>query len=252
MCNGELVAVPLASLSRSKINKSGKRVAKVWPGLIDGSSTLRDLSSAETARLGEAIAVIDAFRHEHAYPLTLARANLVHYVRDIRGAGVTQRLKKLPTILDKLGRYSAMSLSTMEDIGGVRVVVPKQADADELSRRLRKNWTVDRYRDYVRSPKESGYRALHLIALKKGHHVEVQIRTKLQDAWANQVEQDSRRQRTDFKSGLGRAEVHAYYVLVGGLLALQDRSEAPDDLFMQELVDAYRLAKPFLSTETTP
>lgn len=92
---------------------------------------------------------------------------------------------------------------------------------------------------------------MHLIALKKGRHVEVQIRTKLQDAWANQVEHDSRRQRTDFKSGRGEAEVHAYYVRVGGLLALQDRHETPDDLFMQELVDAYRLAKPFLSTETS-
>lgn len=154
MCDGESVATPIASVSRSKINKSGKRVAKVWPGLIDGSTALRDLSSAETAKLGEAIAVIDAFRHEHAYPLTLARANLVHYVRNTREAGVTQRLKKLPTILDKLGRYPAMSLSTMEDIGGVRVVVPGQADADELSRRLRKNWTIDRYRDYVRTPKD--------------------------------------------------------------------------------------------------
>ena len=65
---------------------------------------------------------------------------------------------------------------------------------------------IDRYRDYVREPKDSGYRALHLVALKKGRHVEVQVRTQLQDTWANQVEHDSRQQRTDFKSGRGEAE----------------------------------------------
>lgn len=29
-----------------------------------------------------------------------------------------------------------------------------------------------------------GYRALHLIVLRKGHAIEVQLRTKAQDIWA--------------------------------------------------------------------
>ena len=101
-----------------------------------GSFDLEGLDADQRRKLAQAISLIDEFRHEHAYPLTMARANLAYYVRDIPDAGVTQRLKKLPTILDKLTRYPTMSLATMEDIGGVRVVVPSQIYADDLSRRF--------------------------------------------------------------------------------------------------------------------
>jgi hypothetical protein len=57
------------------------------------------------------------FRGQHAYPLRMANANLRYYVRDC-GGNVTQRLKKFPTILDKLDRLPAMQLANMEDIAG--------------------------------------------------------------------------------------------------------------------------------------
>ncbi len=135
---------------------------------------------------------------------------------------VAQRLKKFPTILDKLSKYPTMRLTEMEDIGGVRAVLPTQEAADEVSRRLRKNWKVHRYRDYVRRPKASGYRALHLIVIKQGVKLEVQIRTFLQDYWANQVEHDSRQLRVDYKSGKGQDAVHAYYVAMSELMAMRE------------------------------
>src|SRR5581483_10253476 len=110
-----------------------------------------------------------------------------------------------------------MGLTFMEDIGGVRAVLPSQAAADEVWRKLRKNWQVHRHRDYVREPKDSGYRALHLIVNKRGVKVEVQLRTALQDFWANQVERDSRHLGVDYKSGAGHDVVHAYYVHVSAL-----------------------------------
>lgn len=182
----------------------------------------------------------------------MANANLRHYVREYGDeASVTQRLKKFATILDKLDRYPAMQLVTMEDIAGVRAVLPDQAAVDAVARRLRKNWTVHRARDYVRNPKESGYRAVHLIAVKKGVFIEVQLRTLLQDLWANQVEHDSRSLGTDFKSGRGEAEVHAYYVLVSEMFAMREAGHEPSHDFMRELVSRYRLAKPFLSSESS-
>lgn len=133
----------------------------------------------------------------------------------------------------------------------MRAVLPDQAAVDAVAPRLRKNWTIHRYRDYVRNPKDSGYRAVHLIAVKKAVFVEVQLRTVLQDLWANQVEHDSRAFRTDFKSGRGEAEVHAYYVLVSKMFAIREAGHEPSQDFMQELVSRYRLAKPFLSSETS-
>ena len=52
-----------------------------------------------------------------------------------------------------------------------------------------------RERDYIANPKESGYRSLHLIykyngqkEAYKGQFVELQIRSKIQHAWATAVE----------------------------------------------------------------
>ncbi len=162
---------------------------------------------------------------------------------------VTQRLKKFSTILDKLSRYPTMRLTAMEDIGGVRAILPTQAAADDVARRLRKNWKVHRYRDYVRTPKDSGYRALHLIVVKQGVKIEVQVRTHLQDFWANQVERDSRHLRVDYKSGRGHDAVHAYYVGMSELLAMTEASTVPSDDFSAELRRRYMLAEPYLASQ---
>lgn len=79
----------------------------------------------------------------------------------------------------------------MADIGGCRALLIDQSKADAVAARLRRNWDVTRTRDYAAEPKDSGYRAVHLIVRRKGRLIEVQLRTPLQDAWANQVEEDS-------------------------------------------------------------
>lgn len=126
-------------------------------------------------------------------------------------------------------------------------MLPTQEAADEVSRRLRKNWKVHRYRDYVRRPKASGYRALHLIVIKQGVKLEVQIRTFLQDYWANQVEHDSRQLRVDYKSGKGQDAVHAYYVAMSELMAMREASTEPSQEFTTELRRRYMLAQPYLA-----
>jgi ppGpp synthetase/RelA/SpoT-type nucleotidyltranferase len=54
---------------------------------------------------------------------------------------VAQRLKRMPTIIDKLKRYPAMQLTTMQDIGGLRAVLDKVVDVYRLA---------DSYRDNIR------------------------------------------------------------------------------------------------------
>lgn len=100
-----------------------------------------------------------------------------------------------------------------------------------MSRRLRKTWTIIRVRDYIADPKPSGYRALHLIVSRGGHPIEVQLRTTLQDAWANQVEDDGRQIGVGLKFGAGAAEIHGYYVAIADVFAFLDRGEViPEEL----------------------
>jgi len=77
--------------------------------------------------------------------------------------------------------------------------------------------------------------------------IEVQLRTYLQDAWANQVEGDSRRRRIDYKSGVGQREVHDFYVAMSELFAMSEASVTPSEDFSKELRRRRLLADPYLS-----
>lgn len=52
----------------------------------------------------------------------------------------------------------------------------------------------------------------------------------MQDAWANQVEEDSRRRTIGYKFGRGEEDVHDYYRIVSEAFAALDRDEdlSPD------------------------
>lgn len=235
-----------------EINKACQRLAKLRSEALAGERDLKALEAKELRQLMSDVRLIEAWRGAHAGPLRNANANLRHYVKPHTAGrpgivSVTQRLKKFSTILDKQCRYPTMRLSKMEDIGGVRAVVPDQNAADDVSRRLRKNWKVSRYRDYVRTPKDSGYRALHLTVIKQGLPIEVQLRTYLQDVWANQVEGDSRRRRIDYKSGVGQREVHDFYVAMSELFEMSEASITPSADFSKELHRRRLLAEPYLS-----
>jgi putative GTP pyrophosphokinase len=65
----------------------------------------------------------------------------------------------------------------MHDIGGVRALLPTLRHVYAVGRRLRKSWTIIKVRDYIDEPKDTGYRALHLIVKRKGYAIEVQLRT---------------------------------------------------------------------------
>lgn len=82
----------------------------------------------------------------------------------------------------------------MEDIAGARVLVPTQVEADAIAREIRghANWSVRRVREYVDGrdpgPKQDGYRAIHVIVERGQCYVEIQLRTSIQDSWAQAVE----------------------------------------------------------------
>jgi putative GTP pyrophosphokinase len=162
---------------------------------------------------------------------------LRHYAGQHEAPKVTQRLKKFPTIIDKLLREPTMKLSRMADIGGVRTVLPDQAAANSVARQLRRNWTIVQFRDYVAEPKSDGYRALHLINRNYGRRIEVQLRTRLQDAWANSVEIDERQVAPGLKFGAGPQTLRDFYVVLGELLAVVDQGLPVDRAAYERLTE---------------
>ncbi len=165
--------------------------------------------------------------------------------------GQAQRLKRLTTIIDKLEREPKMQVTQMQDVAGVRALLPSLTHLYAVSRRLRKTWTVIRVRDYVAEPKPSGYRALHLIVRRGGYPVEVQLRTVLQDVWANQVEKDGRQIGVGLKFGAGAAEVHAYYVAVSDAFVFLDLGEAIPKRLAEALNERYVKIREILPREET-
>ncbi len=133
---------------------------------------------------------------------------------------VTQRLKELPTMVRKLVREEGrVQLSTMEDIAGARAVVSTIEDARALADRWRRAsaaFPIRRDRDYIDDPPASGYRAVHLVLNHKDRLVEVQVRTQIQNAWAELVEDVGHRLGVAAKNGEGPPET---------LAALRDLSD---------------------------
>jgi ppGpp synthetase/RelA/SpoT-type nucleotidyltranferase len=166
-----------------------------------------------------------------AYPLTKVNAKLRHYLKPYGTPEVTQRLKKWPTIISKLRRHPTMRLCAMQDIGGLRAVLPNQGAVDDVAERLQKNWRNQRIvaYDYVRRPKESGYRAIHLVITEDGRRIEIQLRTPWQDMWAQSTEEDTARLGLGLKFGLGPDDLREYYQLMAEILAAREEGRLIDE-----------------------
>lgn len=115
-------------------------------------------------------------------------------------SSITTRLKKPESIIEKMARKKLpFSVENMEkninDIAGVRVICNFPEDVYELRDALLKqdDVTLIQEKDYIKNPKENGYRSLHLIVEvpiflkneKRYMKVEIQIRTIAMDFWAS-------------------------------------------------------------------
>jgi (p)ppGpp synthase/HD superfamily hydrolase len=157
---------------------------------------------------------------------------------------VSFRPKRFETTIEKLTREPD-KLADMADIGGVRAVVNDQDEVDELCGRLGEALDVGRLRDWARSPRSSGYRAVHLHVRQGGRTVEVQLRTFGQDAWANVVEEEGRLSGSNYKAGQGERSVLDFFRAIADLFGAIELGETPPELG-QRFYEAFMLARPHL------
>lgn len=113
---------------------------------------------------------------------------------------IKSRLKKPISILKKLEKNGyeltlESVMANLNDVAGVRVVCYFIDDIYDVARWLAKQDDIRllEVKDYIRHPKNNGYRSLHMIVEipvffseeKRQMRVEVQIRTIAMDFWAS-------------------------------------------------------------------
>lgn len=185
--------------------------------------------------------VAHAWRTAHIVPMRKVRSELLWANRRLGVEAITAaRLKRMQSIRKKL-RKTPLSLYQIQDIGGCRAIVGSMADFERLRDLYRNGHSrhrLQREDDYITSPRMTGYRGHHLRLKFNGEgddsvynrqFIEVQLRTRLQHAWATAVEAVGLVRREDLKGNDGDADWLRLFALMGSEFAvIEDRPLVPD------------------------
>ena len=212
--------------SRGRINRAGKALA----------TADRDRKSPE---FREDMRVLNNWRAAHGFPLSELHDRLRVLATRIAGdAVVSQRLKTTPSTLSKLRRFPRMQLARMQDLGGCRAALHTIEQVREL-RDAYLGWDsghkLIRDIDYIDRPKPSGYRGVHLVYRYRsddafnGLVIEVQMRSRLQHAWATAVETAGAFLQHALKFSEGEQEWLRFFALASSALALKEGSATVPD-----------------------
>jgi GTP pyrophosphokinase len=165
--------------SRSQLDAAGER-------LRDGTANSDDWNVLTELRyaIRDGVAPMLATVRETADPRTLA---------------FSTRLKTNYSVVEKL-RRTTIRLRQIDDIMGCRLVVRDVESQSKLARDIAELGPA-KIRDRRIRP-SFGYRAVHVV-LGSGQYLEVQIRTVLQDAWAELSERIADRYGIEAKYGGG-------------------------------------------------
>lgn len=141
-----------------------------------------------------------------------------------------------------------MRLWTMGDIAGCRAVLPSRQQVDGVLRRIRKEWNVHgRIRDRRDEPAESGYRAVHVIVIRDGRMIEIQLRDPAEHEWAVVVERTGARLGFGLKEGEGPDDLKEYFRLASLGMYMERMSQQPDPSFVEEFGAARERAIPYFT-----
>src|SRR5258708_5981259 len=115
--------------------------------------------------------VIQNWRASHAMPLLTFRMGLAQRAKRVEAEPIiAQRMKRLSSVLNKLAREPRMKLSQMQDLGGCRAIMSNIDSVDRLYELYRESDDdlfqsegVMKCSDYIRNPKQDGYRGIHVV-----------------------------------------------------------------------------------------
>ncbi len=153
---------------------------------IDSWNTVIFLYNSALKEVGTKLEILnDEFQHVHQY-------NPIEYIKS--------RIKSPESIVKKLKRYGFEStidnmVNHVNDIAGIRIVCSFTSDIYRMAAMIGKqnDLTVVSVKDYIRHPKQSGYKSYHMLVTVPiflsdrvvDTKVEIQIRTIAMDFWAS-------------------------------------------------------------------
>jgi ppGpp synthetase/RelA/SpoT-type nucleotidyltranferase len=174
---------------KNALKKAGRSLAEKWPCKKTDSDFI----------------IVDEYRRSHAEPLNKTYDILERVCQEIlTGDFITsQRIKRMPTILEKIKSGIHTDLSSMQDLGGCRAIIHDISSVrkvyDKLLTTPSTEFTLNpkSLRDYINTPKPSGYRSMHMVVSVEQFdenekplmlNIEIQCRTKTMHLWATAVE----------------------------------------------------------------
>lgn len=153
---------------------------------VDSWKTIMFLYNAALKEVGTKLEILnDEFQHVHKY-------NPIEHIK--------KRVKSPESIVKKLKRYGyETSIENMvkyvNDIAGVRLICSFSSDIYRLAEMIgnQSDLKVLSIKDYIRNPKQSGYKSYHMLVSVPiflsdsvvDTKVEIQIRTIAMDFWAS-------------------------------------------------------------------
>ena len=172
----EIISDPFSSIS----------IDEEITGTLEGFLSLQQIYDAGIKEIRTKLEILDdEFRVKHDH-------NRIHHME--------YRLKSVKSILGKLEKRGLeISLESivinLTDIAGVRVICNYVSDVYKIADLLIKQNDIKliKKKDYIKHPKENGYRSLHLVVevpiflaeKVQPIPVEIQIRTIAMDFWAS-------------------------------------------------------------------
>lgn len=214
----DISSYEIPRFSKKKIKAAGER-------LVEGESDTETLD------------ILNNWRSAHALPLQVIAEELNKIaISTDEDALLAKRLKRSPSIINKLKIQQKMSLARMQDIGGCRTIVDSidsvYSVKDNFQKALEANdHKVVRITDYIQEPKASGYRGIHLVVQFDGNEIsdkhdgmkiEAQIRTRYQHYWATAVETMGAYLKQSLKSSQGDKRFLKHFAELGDLFAFYE------------------------------
>jgi putative GTP pyrophosphokinase len=188
-------------ISKTQIDRLGDRLRK-------GSITDSDLR------------LLDQYRRS----FTEAYEMVAGAIRNQLGLEPTGRPAKSTTsIAEKLQRES-IRLTQIQDIAGCRLIVPDISEQDRLVASLVKLFSDSTVIDRREKPSH-GYRAVHVIVAIEKKTVEIQVRTALQQEWAEVSEKLADLIDPAIKYGRGNESTVKILAAASHLVAVHEQSE---------------------------
>jgi len=214
------------TVSKGAVDRAGTLLRLIDNG--DEPPSRRDISAA--------IDTASHWRDCHAYPMRKASRGLASMSKTSLGrmVPVTQRLKRLPTIIDKLGREPKMSLSRMQDIAGCRAVLESTEEVYAVAEQIRRNGRVSHEKNYIENPKVTGYRSLHIVVRYDERLVEIQLRSRWMAEYATFVESVGGLLDQDLKSGIGDSAVLDFLAMAADGMDMEDKGIEPKAAWVDE------------------